>query len=307
MTMQVSHKMNRLIILGTMLVLWLVLCLGQLNIAVAATSDAANSTDSGPNGTALMIKGVVTATSAAQVNRTLIKGGSVFTGDVISTAPQSFAVIRMLDNTKLTLRPDTTIAIGDFSLEEGKEEACVNLIKGGLRTVTGLIGERRPEAFSVDTPIASIGIRGTDFVTRICEGELCQLDQKKYIEERFGAIDDPAFVEELNEELPEGVYSHCVTGAIVMSQCAGQAEDFQVGQCRQTQQADCYEVNLNAGEAGYVGQTYFDAPTDTGVLPSVPTIIENDPYLKLSDLDDGELGLVEFFSEGETISQQCSF
>lgn len=259
------------------------------------------------NGSAIMIKGVVTATSDTRLSRTLIKGAAVFSGDVISTAPQSFAVIRMLDNTKLTLRPDSTIAIGEFKLDKGEEEGCVNLIKGGLRTVTGLIGDRKPEAFLVDTPIASIGIRGTDFVTRICEGELCQLDQNKYIEERFGAVDDPAFAEKLNEELPKGVYSHCVTGAIVMSQCAGQAESFQIGQCRRTQQADCYDVNLSAGEAGYVGQTYLEAQTDTGVLPNVPEFIENDPYLKLSDKAEGDLGLVEFFSEGESISQQCSF
>ena len=259
------------------------------------------------NGIALMIKGVVTATSDTQVSRTLIKGASVFSGDVISTAPQSFAVIRMLDNTKLTLRPDTTIAVGEFNLETGQEEACVNLIKGGLRTVTGLIGDRKPEAFLVDTPIASIGIRGTDFVTRICEGELCQLDQNKYVEERLGAIDDPAFAEELNEELPKGVYSHCVAGAIVMSQCAGQAESFQIGQCRRTQQADCYDINLSAGQAGYVGQTYLEAQGESGILPEVPKFIENDPYLKLSDKGESDLGLVEFFSEGDSISQQCSF
>lgn len=259
------------------------------------------------NGTALMIRGVVTATSESKVSRTLIKGGAVFSGDVVSTAPQSFAVIRMLDDTKLTLRPDTTIAIGEFNLDEGKEEGCVNLIKGGLRTVTGLIGERRPEAFTVDTPVASIGIRGTDFVTRICEGELCQLDQNKYTEERLGAVDDPAFAKELNEELPEGVYSHCVTGAIVMSQCAGQAESFKIGQCRRAQQTDCYEVNLNAGQAGYIGQTFLEPRGDSGVLPRIPKFIENDPYLEVSEIEESDLGLIEFFSEGEVISQQCSF
>lgn len=259
------------------------------------------------NGSVLMVKGVVTATSETQLSRTLVKGAAVFSGDVINTAPQSFTVIRMLDNTKLTMRPDTTIAIGEFNLDKGKEEACVNLIKGGLRTVTGLIGQRKPEAFLLDTPVASIGIRGTDFVTRICEGELCQLDQNKYIEQSLGAVDDPAFAEILNEELPEGAYAHCVTGSIVMSQCAGQAEGFQVGQCRQTQQADCFEVNLNAGQAGYVGQTYLQTQGDSGVLPAVPKFIESDPYLKLSDMDDGELGLIEFFSEGESINQQCTF
>ena len=99
------------------------------------------------NGQVIMAKGVVTATDGDDSSRTLAKGADVFEGDVISTASKSFAVIRMLDQTKLTLKPSSSIAVGKFNAEEGEEEACVNLIKGGLRTVTGLIGRRKPEAF----------------------------------------------------------------------------------------------------------------------------------------------------------------
>ena len=259
------------------------------------------------NGSVLMVRGVVTATSSEAISRTLVKGASVFEGDVISTAPKSFSVIRMMDQTKLTLRPDTTIAIGVFSLEEEKEEACVNLIKGGLRTVTGLIGKRKPEAFQLDTPVASIGIRGTDFITRICEGELCQLDQNEFIEEQLGAEDSDKVAELINEALPEGAYAHCVTGAITMTQCAGQQDTFVLGKCRIRQTTDCLNVELNADQAGYMGVSFEQPQAGKGVLPEVPTFIDSDPYFKLSDVDAEELKLIEFFSKDGSADQQCTF
>ena len=175
------------------------------------------------SGTVIVAKGVVSATGTDNKDRVLAKGGAIQEGDVISTAPKSFAVIRMIDNTKLTLKPGTTIAVGAFSTEEGKEEGCINLVKGGLRTVTGLIGKRKPEAFQVDTPIASIGIRGTDFITRICAGDECLIDEQE-LEFGSNSVDDLAertsIAESINEQLPEGLYGSCETGVISMSQCA---------------------------------------------------------------------------------------
>jgi hypothetical protein len=210
------------------------------------------------SGTVILAKGVVTATAADKSNRVLAKGAAIEEGDIINTANKSFAVIRMLDNTKLTLKPGTTIAIGKFSVEEGKEEGCINLVKGGLRTVTGLIGKRKPDSFQVDTPIASIGIRGTDFITRICAGDECTVDEQEL---SFGEVGRTAksqsseIAELINQQLPEGLYGSCETGEIVMSKCAGQSENFELGSCRTSQQKDCTEVGLSAGAAGYTSFT----------------------------------------------------
>lgn len=259
------------------------------------------------NGLVLMIKGVVTATSQEKINRTLVKGAKVFEGDIITTAPKSFSVIRMMDQTKLTLRPDTTIAIGNFNLEEDKEAACINLIKGGLRTVTGLIGKRKPEAFQLDTPVASIGIRGTDFIIRICEGELCQLDQNEFIEQQLGSLDNDRVAELINETLPEGAYAQCVTGAIAMTQCADQQDSFVLGKCRIRQNTDCYEVELNANQAAYIGPNSQQPESGRGLLFEIPLLLQSDPYFKLSDVDDEQLRLIEFFTEDGSDDQQCTF
>jgi hypothetical protein len=274
------------------------------------------------SGTVILAKGVVTATGANNSSRVLAKGAPIDEGDVINTSKKSFAVIRMLDNTKLTLKPGTTIAIGKFNDEEGKEEACINLVKGGLRTVTGLIGKRKPESFNVDTPIASIGIRGTDFITRICADDECLVDEQalSYVGDPGQSNSEAASVAELiNQQLPEGLYSSCETGAVVMSQCAGQAENFELGKCRVAQTSDCTQVKLGAGVAGYTG---FDPvssspnPAQTGrvtalpkspvVLQRTPAMLSRDPHFALSDLPDEELDRIDRFPDNFSPSGQCS-
>ena len=130
------------------------------------------------------------------------------------------------------------------------------MVKGGLRTVTGLIGKRKPNSFQVDTPIASIGIRGTDFIARICADNECSSEEADTIDNNFG-IDNQQekadVVESINSFLPEGMYGSCETGAIVMSQCAGQSAGFELGKCRISQRKDCTVVELNPGQAGYAG------------------------------------------------------
>ena len=73
----------------------------------------------------------------------------------------------------MTLRPNTVFGLQEFSEEE--ESATLKLFKGGLRALTGLLSKKRPDAFKIDTPLATIGIRGTVFDARLCEGD-CESD-----------------------------------------------------------------------------------------------------------------------------------
>ena len=258
-----------------------------------------------PSGTVILAKGLVTATGANKTDRTLAKGESVEEGDVINTASKSFAVIRMIDDTKLTLKPNTTIAIGNFNLAKGEEEACINLIKGGLRTITGLIAKRNPEAFQVDTPIASIGIRGTDFITRICAGEECLQDEQSYFGQDYSPVEQPTLPESVNQQLPEGLYSSCETGVIALTQCAGQIEDFELGKCRIEQRKDCTEVELAAGQAGYVGYGAEQLDENLGILPFIPLFLSSDRHFDLSELDDQKLELIELFKDEFSTEDHC--
>lgn len=88
-------------------------------------------------------------------------------GDTLVSEKNTYAQIKFIDNSEITLRPGTTFKVENFSFDEGKPEAdnaSYSLVKGGLRSITGLMGKRNKEKFSLKTPTATIGIRGTIFI-----------------------------------------------------------------------------------------------------------------------------------------------
>lgn len=120
-------------------------------------------------------KGVSTAQNEGQQARFLGKGFPLYEGDVVSTGKRSFTILKLSDGTKMTLRPNTVFGLQEFS--EEKESATLKLFKGGLRALTGLLSKKKPDAFKIDTPLATIGIRGTVFDVRLCEGD-CDADSQ---------------------------------------------------------------------------------------------------------------------------------
>ena len=130
-------------------------------------------------GNVLLAKGVVTA-SGVQTLRTLAKGSEVFLGETIVTADDSFVVLRMTDASKISLRPKSEVTLEKFSEDEGKEEALFDLVRGGLRAITGTIGKKRPEQFQFETAIATVGIRGTNLYLRLCEGSVCEDEEDSH-------------------------------------------------------------------------------------------------------------------------------
>jgi hypothetical protein len=90
-------------------------------------------------------------------------------GDTLVSEKNTYAQIRFVDNSEITLKPGTTFRIENFSYDAGKpdgDSAAFSLVKGGLRSITGLLGKRNKEKFSLKTPSATIGIRGTTFVAQ---------------------------------------------------------------------------------------------------------------------------------------------
>jgi hypothetical protein len=90
-------------------------------------------------------------------------------GDTLVSEKNTYAQIRFVDNSEITLKPGTTFRIENFSYDAGKpnaDSAAFDLVKGGLRSITGLLGKRNKEKFSLKTPSATIGIRGTTFVAQ---------------------------------------------------------------------------------------------------------------------------------------------
>ena len=103
-------------------------------------------------------------------SRIIGKGFPLLEGDVISTGDRSFAVFTLTDGTKMTLRPNSVFAIEHFL--EAETSAVLKLFNSGFRALTGLIAKTDPKAYLVETPVATIGIRGTKFDARLCDANL---------------------------------------------------------------------------------------------------------------------------------------
>ena len=97
----------------------------------------------------------------------------VRTGDVLTTQKDSYAQINFADGSSVTMRPFTQLKIDAFNYVQEKPEADTaffRLIKGGMRTVTGLVGKRgNQDAYRIGTATATIGIRGSVGDTVSCE------------------------------------------------------------------------------------------------------------------------------------------
>jgi len=97
----------------------------------------------------------------------LSEKSTVRQGDVLSTQRESYAQVRFSDGGQVTLRPNTQVKIEAYSYNEGRPEGdgfVMQLFKGGLRSLTGLIGKRgNRDAYRMVTSTATIGIRGTDY------------------------------------------------------------------------------------------------------------------------------------------------
>lgn len=229
-----------------------------------------------PVGSVVFAKGAVSARDEGGGVRLLARDSAVFQRETISTTADSFAVIRFNDDTKMSLRPGSEMLIERYNDAVGEEEASFNLVKGGLRAITGAIGNRRPESIRLNTRAASIGIRGTDLVLRLCEENECQLEELALLE--FEPVRTECLVQ--IDDQPPGLYFAVLEGAIFSEQ----------GDRR---------VELEAIGAGYASEDEMTC------LRLVPRFILNDEFLDVIHLSWQEFELFDTLGLGPDDYPAC--
>jgi len=114
----------------------------------------------------------VTKTNGQQV--TPKKGTPVDPGDRIVTGANGMAQLTMVDEARLSLRPSTQFVIENYPDKRDSDTGGVlNLIKGTLRTFTGLIASNNRDKFVMKTRVATVGIRGSGNILYACEQPEC--------------------------------------------------------------------------------------------------------------------------------------
>lgn len=142
--------------------------LAGVALAVSTVAPALDAT-----ATVVASRGTVSAVSDS-TERVLQQGDSIFVSDQVATGERSFAVLQFVDGAKVTVRPNSVIVIEEYVYSGGNEDAAtLSLVEGGLRVITGAMAKSHPENYKVRTPVALMGVRGTEFAVMLCGDEVC--------------------------------------------------------------------------------------------------------------------------------------
>lgn len=98
-------------------------------------------------------------------------GTRVYRNDTLKTGANGSLAMVFRDDTLLSIGPDSEIVVNEFlySPAEGKLSLITRMLKGTAAYVSGIIGKLAPESIRFETPVATIGLRGTRFAVRIEE------------------------------------------------------------------------------------------------------------------------------------------
>ena len=119
-------------------------------------------------GKTLLTKGQVTSDRSS--GRVVLKRRSVILEkDEIQVGNDGRAQFRMSDSALISLQENSVLQIKKYQFKTGNKNnsALLELLQGGLRTITGAIGKDNKKAYELRTPLATIGIRGTDYEVEI--------------------------------------------------------------------------------------------------------------------------------------------
>lgn len=96
-------------------------------------------------------------------------GTKILAGDSLTTGSDGSMGVILRDNSTLSLGPESRIVIETFlfSPNEGKLSLLARITRGTMAYLSGLIGKLAPGSVRFETPVASIGIRGTRFAVKV--------------------------------------------------------------------------------------------------------------------------------------------
>jgi len=122
-----------------------------------------------PIGHVTRVKGRVSVVRGGE-SAPLAEGAPIYPTDVLKTGLVGRVEVRFADDTSITLTDRSTFAIDDYGFPGPGARVRFRLAFGAVRAVSGKVAAEDPEAFSLATPVATIGIRGTDFWAGTLEG-----------------------------------------------------------------------------------------------------------------------------------------
>jgi len=95
-------------------------------------------------------------------------GSTLAAGDRIVTGKDAVVILVFIDQGRVSLRADTELIIHKYQVDPAGLDSQINLelVRGAMRQISGRAAQLQPERYRLNTPIAAIGVRGTDFLAK---------------------------------------------------------------------------------------------------------------------------------------------
>ncbi|MEY8252614.1 MAG: FecR family protein, partial [Colwellia sp.] len=125
-------------------------------------------------GKTILVKGKVKAFEGnTAIERRLRRRSPIYGTDLVKTDTNSKTQLRMTDGGMIALKENSELLISNYQYNavDKTGNVVMELVKGGLRSVTGAIKSKKG-GYQLKTPVGSIGIRGTHYEIEIIQGEV---------------------------------------------------------------------------------------------------------------------------------------
>lgn len=100
--------------------------------------------------------------------RAVTRPERLYQQDVVRTGKAGSAGLLLRDDTAISLGPESRLALEQFTFApaQGRLGLVARLFKGTMAFLSGQIARLAPNAVKVETPEATVGIRGTYFLVQ---------------------------------------------------------------------------------------------------------------------------------------------
>lgn len=131
-------------------------------IVCACLIGEAQAQEGRPAGHVKVLSGTASAERTGGA-RSLKLGDPIFESDLLRTGPDGRVGITLKDGTRLSLGPNTDVALASFAYAPAEQRfgLVLRVARGIIEYLSGRLGKLAPESIRIETPSSIVGVRGT--------------------------------------------------------------------------------------------------------------------------------------------------
>ena len=234
-------------------------------------AQAVSGAEGQPIGTVDTTNGSVVATRIDGTKVELEPGSAVYQGDVIETAGGGSIGVTLADQTTFSMAENGEMVLDEMVYDPATQEGAISIsaVEGVFTFVSGQIAKTDPDAMTLDTPVATIGIRGTQVGLDVGEGQDTSV---LLMEEADGFVGEVVVSNAAGVQILNTAFQ----GTQISSATTAPVESFTVDKSQMLQQfggalqhlPQGHNANTYGAESADIGQLVEQAQAEEGAAAS---------------------------------------